>query len=139
TFDIGDYTLNVNVIGQDVGQSEMGTYNYSVSTTVSLGVSSADFHWINSAGGGFGVASNWNPQQVPTSIDRAIFDLTAPNFVRVVAANAGIGRLLVDGMLLELNGFVQVIGGGSDNLLVRDGGQLMLDTQARLITGFSGI
>jgi hypothetical protein len=139
-FDPGTYALNIDAEGQFNNVSTLtgsGDFSFSVTATVSAGVTPATIQWKNPAGGSFDDQINWNPPQVPTSIDTAVFDQSnLLGLIPVMAPNDAVAVMAVKGMLLELNGFLQVLGGDSSGtgFEVGEGGQLLLDKAAALIT-----
>ena len=89
-----------------------------------------DPQWINPAGGQFENPANWSTQSVPSSFDRAIFDLASPP-LRILANTVNVGELIVGrndvtvslsgrSPLFRVEGFTQ-IGGLPSNSPERPG------------------
>ncbi len=100
-----------------------------------------EIHWTNPDGGDFGVADNWDPQQVPTFTaqrsDTAVFDLTGrPLPITIHATNNAVGRWIIRHMGVHLDGQAQVLGTATDDFkfIVDDGGTLVLDDGATFAT-----
>jgi T5SS/PEP-CTERM-associated repeat protein len=125
--------LGVSAATSGLGLRNGGDYSFNASISVGV-VGGADIHWNNPAGGDFNTASNWNPQQVPTSLDSAFFDLpNLSNFVPVNAGNVGIGNLFISGMPVHLTGSIQVLN-SLDAFQVGKGGALLLDSGSVLLS-----
>ena len=89
-----------------------------------------DPQWINPAGGQFENPANWSTQSVPSTFDRAIFDLASPP-LRILANTVNVDELIVGqndvtvslfgrSPLFRVEGFTQ-IGGLSSNSPERPG------------------
>ncbi len=64
----------------------------AVVTVTSAGGSHA-VHWINTAGGAWGTAANWNPARVPATTDTAVID--APGTYVVTNSGTSVGGLII--------------------------------------------
>jgi hypothetical protein len=133
TMDPGSYDLEIVADGNWNEFSNASSYNYSVTATVSAGVAPATIRWRNPEGGSFDTADNWDPRQVPSSIDTVNFNMSSLlGLIPVTAPNEGVAEMLVDGMSVELTGFVQVL--QENGFAVLHGGQVVLTNGAALVT-----
>src|SRR4051794_12179812 len=73
----------------------------------------AEIVWTNIAGGYWSDATNWSPNQVPSSVDTAIITADG-NYSVVVVGNRSVDNLTLGSIngyqTLEMNGYLNVVG-----------------------------
>jgi T5SS/PEP-CTERM-associated repeat protein len=85
-----------------------------------------DVAWTNASGGAFGTDDNWDPSEVPSGGDRAVFEIASQYSVQLGGARTFRAARIRASLLDLLGGSMTLTGGGETGLTIGDGARLTL-------------